>query len=290
MSVIISGSEGETFSTCERSHYYKFALGLQPKQENIYIRIGVAGHKALETFYRCALESNNDLSAMKVAVYEELGRMADKANDEEDFETISLISSRMGKYMDLYSGDGWRVIDVEGRYIHKLTDDIDYGMTLDLLVECTKGPLRGQCLVVDHKFCYNFFTPDEVEMNSQLPKYIVVLKQLGFNVRRGVLNQVRYRGDIKDGAKLFRRALIEPTTQRLEAIMDEQQKVSELIFQNLSKPVSTYRDEARRAMSKRNCGNCSFRKPCSMELDGRDHDASRLLAIHFKENTYGYRG
>ena len=170
------------------------------------------------------------------------------------------------------------------------TDDIDFGMTLDLLVEVTTGPLRGQVLVVDHKFCYNFFTNEEIEMNSQLPKYIVTLRELGFNVRKAVLNQIRYRGDIKDGNKLFRRSYVSPSPTRLSAIMEEQLKVSELVLDRVRMPVSEYRRIARRSMSKRNCGMCSFRGPCSMELDGRELEASRALSLHYTENTYGYRG
>ncbi len=289
MSIIISGSEGETFNTCERSHYYKFALGLEPKRFSHFIRIGVVGHKVLETYYRCAMETNNDRKAMYLAAVDELANFISRAQDEEEHDVIDIVSSRINQYMSFYK-DTWRVLDVEGKYFMPITENINYGMTLDLLVEETSGPYRGQAIVIDHKFCYNFFSPEELSMNAQMPRYISTLKHLGFDVRRGILNQVRYRADIKDPTKFFKRAYIKPSEHRLEAIMEEQRRVSETIHERVSLPVSVYRDISKRSMSRRNCGSCHFRLPCSLELDGKDMDASRVLSLDYVENSYGYRG
>jgi len=289
MTIVISNSEGETFSTCERMHYYKFALGLQPRRASHFIRIGVVGHKVLETYYRAGLETNSNRGEMYLAAMDELTRFADIAKDEDDMAIVSLISSRIQLYVNTYK-DTFRVIDVEGKYHKKLTDEITYGMTLDLLVEETAGPYRGQHFVIDHKFCYNFQTPDELSMNSQLPKYIDTLRGYGFNVKRGMLNQIRYRGDIKEESKLFKRQYLKPSDIRLMGIMDEQLKVSKEIHKRVTMPVALYRETSRRSMSKRNCGSCQFRLPCSMELDGNEQQATSILANDYIANTYGYRG
>lgn len=289
MTTTISNSEAETYNTCERMHYYKFALGLQPRRSSHFIRIGVVGHKVLETYYRCGLETNNDKRAMYLAAIDELAEFSANAKDEGELEIIDLVSSRINSYIRHYR-DTWRVIAVEDKYFKRLTEDIEFGMTLDLLVEETEGPLRGQHIVIDHKFCYNFQTAEELQMNSQVPKYISVLREHGFNVKRGMLNQIRYRGDIQDTEKLFKRSTIKPSDYRLDGIMNEQLKVSQEILANVSMPVSVYRDVARRSMSKRNCGSCQFRLPCSLELDGRENDASTILAMDYVGNTYGYRG
>jgi hypothetical protein len=62
-------------------HYYKFALGLQPRRASHFIRIGVVGHKVLETYYRAGLETNSNRGEMYLAAMDELTRFADLAKD-----------------------------------------------------------------------------------------------------------------------------------------------------------------------------------------------------------------
>lgn len=246
------------------------------------------GHKVLETFYRTGLDTPNKREWYDAAIAE-IERLTETAIDEEDLEITALVSDRFNKYVRHYRDD-WRIVDVEGKYQQHLEDDITYGMTLDLLIEEQSGAYRGQYIVIDHKWCYNFQTPDELMMNSQIPKYIATLRNNGFNVTRGMLNLIRYRSDIKDTDKLFKRSPLKPTDLRVENIMREQVATARLVRDRILMPVADYRDIAKRSMNKRNCGSCHFRLPCSLELDGRDKDASTALAVDYVENTYGYRG
>lgn len=284
----ISNSEGETFDHCERAHFYQFGLGLMPKHSSRYIKIGVLGHRILEAYYRRGLETT-DVQEWVRAGLDELVAVYTEAQDEDDIDIAELLANRYRLYTQRYSADHWRVIDVEGQYERKLTDDITYVMRLDLLVEDTGGPYKGQHLVVDHKFCYAFFSPEELSMNSQLVKYIATLQGYGFNVSRGILNQVRSREDIKDPLKMLRREIIRPSQERMDGMMHEQLMTSEVIASRLTMPVSAQRVMAKRSISRRNCGPCGFLLPCGMALDGRDKDESRVLAGDYGHNTYGYR-
>lgn len=288
--MIISNSEIDTLGTCERLHYYKFGLGLQPKKNNYPIRVGVAGHRVLETYYRAGLTSN-DRREWYLAAVNELAVLMSSCRTEEDSDIMNLVSRRFQQYVTHYPIDNkeWRIVDVEGQYQIPLSSDITYGMRLDLLVEVMTGPWRGQFIVVDHKFCYAFQTPEEIQMNAQLPKYILTLRYNGFKISRGILNQIRYRDDIKDETKIFRRAPMKPNEIRMAAMMEEQLKSSIDVAKRLNMPVADYREQSRRHLSKFVCGFCQFQLPCSLELDGKDVEASRVLAMDYKESTYGYR-
>jgi hypothetical protein len=162
-------------------------------------------------------------------------------------------------------------------------------MTLDLLVEETVGPSRGQMIVIDHKWIYRFHTADEIRMNAQIPKYLYTLQKSGFDVRYGILNEIRSRTDIRDPFKLFNRAEVRPSQVRIANVMREQLRASEIISRHLTEPVAVYNENARRNISKRSCGICHFRGPCSMSLDERYDMESRMLAIEYIGNDYGYR-
>jgi hypothetical protein len=284
----ISNSEAETYDKCERAHYYQFGLGLMPKQVPRPVRIGVLGHRILEAYYRTGLETTQRQEWYRAGL-DELTKLFQHVDNDDDWDILSLLGVRFGQYAEHYATDRWRVIDVEGHYEKKLSDDITYAMRLDLLVEVIAGPYSGQHLVVDHKFCYAFQSPDELSMNSQLTKYIATLRDYGFNVSRGILNQVRYREDVKDPLKIFRREVIRPTDERIAGMLREQLMTSQLIKDRLTLPISAQRVIAKRSISKYNCGLCGFLTPCGMSLDGRDYDESIILASDYEQNTYGYR-
>jgi hypothetical protein len=287
--MIISNSEVETYNNCERQHYYKFGLGLRPLVDKAAIRLGVYGHYVLESYYRQGLETNNRRVWYDAAIAS-IQELIDGAKSEQDHDLISLVTTRFHQYINYYADDtSWRIVDVEGTYILEIAPEISYAMTLDLLIQETVGPARGQYVVIDHKFIYRFHSIDEILMNAQIPKYIYTLRQSGFDVRYGMLNEIRSRTGIQDETKLFNRAVIRPSAVRMRGLIREQERTSDLIKRRLERPIANYRETARRNVAKITCGNCDFRLPCSMALDERFDQESRILAISYVPNTYGYR-
>lgn len=199
--------------------------------------------------------------------------------DHEDIDIVRVVSNRFMLYHERYQKDSFRVVGVEGVFSVPLDNGTTYPLTVDLLVEYTSGPWAGQYVAIDHKFRYDFFTPDELSMHIQTYKYIWALRKLGYPIKRSILNQLRYRDGVKDPDKLLKREILEPTETQLESIMSEHMAVSSEIETAKQQPVSWYGKHAHRRLNMRDCGHCYFRIPCRQELLGKD--ASATLANNY---------
>src|SRR5215203_2365357 len=47
----VSNTEVTSWLTCTRQHYYRFKLGVEPKQFSLALTRGIIGHSALEQYY-----------------------------------------------------------------------------------------------------------------------------------------------------------------------------------------------------------------------------------------------
>lgn len=263
--MIISNSEVDTRLRCRRQHYYSYALGLYPRKLSRANDIGLLGHHVLETYYRSIKEGAEQPEAYNAGMQQLI-----LAGGHVDAEVISLISERFTQYCQFYRHEQFEVIDVEGIYKVPLNDRITYGLTLDLLVKYTEGYWKGQYVVIDHKFRYNFFTPDELGLHAQTFKYIWALRKQDYPIRHSILNQIRYRTDVKDTRKLFKREELTPTDKQLETIMRDHLAISEEIYEAKTQPVSWLKDNSPRRYYPRDCAGCYFRIPCRLELIGKD--------------------
>jgi CRISPR/Cas system-associated exonuclease Cas4 (RecB family) len=285
--MIVSNSEVDSYLGCKRAHYYRFALGLSPKGMSRALHTGLLGHAVLEAYYNALKETSSTDDAFEAGMGVVAGAFA-----WEDAEIVNVIMNRYIEYVRYWS-DHWRVISVEGVYKVPLTDHLEFGMTADLVVEYLAGPYKGQLVVIDHKFRYNFPSPDELSMHVQLPKYIWGLRQLGYPVRFAMMNVLRYREGINDVDKLYRRYEIRPTEEHLKRIMAEHLAVAEEIYAAKTQPVNVYANKAHRRLDMRVCAGCYFRVPCRQDLMGVDE--SRTLASMFTPGgnqgpykAYGY--
>jgi len=285
-----SNSEIDIYNTCERKWWYAFALGLRPKRHTEALSYGVLGHKALEEFYRAKLDGadleESRLAGQKVI----LEYMAKNFNNpvlfQEEIDIAEVVASRFNAYVDYYKDDGWRVISVENTLVSTdVIPGIDYYMTSDLLAEETIGPYRGQIILIDHKWCYNFWTDVEATMHPQIPKYIDTARVNGYpDIKMGVINQIRYRSNAKE---LFRRKYIEPSNKSIETIRYEEGKAVREVEALARQDVKTSATLVRRKMQRRTCKECAFNLPCRMELNGED--PTEVFVEMFEPKDYGYR-
>lgn len=289
--MIISNSEVDTYLRCKKLHLYKNAMGLNPKAVSKPNSIGNLGHHVMEHFYR-AIQVGGTIEDARTLGIEEIT----KGYDFEDADVVGIVMNTFLLYVKRFAQADtklFRIESVEGKYTVPLNDRITFGLTLDLLVEYISGPWKGQYGVIDHKYKYNFDSPDELSMHVQTPKYVWALRQLGYPVRHSTLNQIRYRADIKDEEKLFKRQEIVPTGIHLENIMDEHLAVAEEIYTMKALPITSYSKLAHRRLYSKDCGGCYFRLPCRQELVGVD-SSSVLVSMYTPDNehglykTYGY--
>lgn len=207
----------------------------------------------------------------------------------EELDIVRVVSNRFMLYHERYQRDDFRVVAVEGVFSVPLDNGTTYPLTVDMLVTYDSGPWAGQYMVIDHKFRYDFFSPDELSMHVQTYKYIWALRKLGYPIKRSMLNQVRYRDGIKDQEKLLKREILEPTDIQLENIMAEHMAVSTEIQANKNQPVAWYGKHAPRRFYARDCSGCYFRIPCRQELLGKDASATFATAYAPEDPSTFYR-
>ena len=280
--VIISNSEVGTFLSCERKHYYAHGLGLAPKKTSDSLSRGIIGHEALAEYY---MHDRNPDKMFRVVDSHAVAGTG-------DMDMLTGLRTLLSFYVEHYADEDAKLFDileVEKAYYMDLGDDYSYGMRLDLLALMKAGPYMGEKMLIDHKFQYNFPTADELALNVQLPKYIGTLRKNGHDVKRGMLNVLRWRvtkANEHVAAERFRREVVTPSAPLIRNIMKEQVLASEKIADRKAISIEQYEATALRSINSMTCKNCAFSNLCSTELMGED--ASVMIQTEFQKNTYGY--
>lgn len=284
--MIVSNSEVETYQHCPRQHWYAYGLKRTPTDKTLPIKHGIMGHQVLEAYYRAKMERNTHGECVQAGMSVVAKYLTEDENYHEG-KVIPTVTDRFLAYTKHYQDEPWNILAVEKIYAINMIEGVDYAMQLDLLVEWTEGPYKGEVIIVDHKWGYNFQTADEVFFGGQLPKYIWTIRRSGYpDVKWGMVNQIRYRA-IKEPRpdQIFMRNRVEPTEAKLDNIMDAQLTVGYDIVKAKSRP-DWKTTVPTPYLSRITCKNCFFKMPCGIELDGRD--PTRTLAINYTDNTYGY--
>lgn len=282
--MLISNSEISTFQTCERKHYYSFREALKPDRHNISLTRGIVGHEALEAFYKAKASGQpkdrceKDLDA---ALSRAIIKYPEYARELAELRTV------LFRYSDHYWDEPWKILEVESLHETPLLENstVEYGLRLDLLVEVTAGIKKGQILVVDHKFVYNFFSDKEKQMNGQLAKYMRTLRHNGIPVRNGVLNQIRYR-KLKEPKpdSIFRRDPIVSTDAELDRFWEEFKRPVKRLLELTELDQETHKRNSEMHIDKQTCGECAFQPLCKLWLLGQDETSTKRLL--YKHNDY----
>jgi len=264
--MLISNSRVNTFLTCQRREYYSFRERLQPLNRNYgkALTRGIVGHEALEIYYGAKQDGMPKEYCLNVAI-----EVVDKAIDDipEFTNEFLQLQDVLRAYVDLYWDENWEVLDVEGQYesfLDNSTVEIKYGMRLDLLVKEGKD-----IILVDHKFVYNFFTEKELKMNSQTRKYIKCLRDNGINVKKAILNQIRYR-ELKNPnpEKCFKRTPVISSYQEIDNVVNEHNKVASTIYDLHQLPMAEHMTQTTMHIDKGTCTYCAFQPLCKDFLQG----------------------
>jgi CRISPR/Cas system-associated exonuclease Cas4 (RecB family) len=238
--------------------------------ESHSLATGSAGHKILEAFYKAILDGEDFDSALEQAhvTYGEI--------IESGFEEAG---NRASLFDSLFNGDygyfahepfiesGWEIMAVEADFnlLYDEETDAHYPFVVDLIA---KDP-EGRIVVIDHKFVYDFYTPEATDMQPQIPKYIGALRALGYDVSHGAYNMIRTRklkAVTPEQNNYF--MLLKPNTTRVRNTFLEQITVANEIQALKTLPIEDQEGRAHRVANKMVCQSCSFRDLCSTELVG----------------------
>lgn len=286
--MLLSNSEVNTFQTCERQHYYAFREALKPKQgHSKSLTRGIVGHEALEFYYKAKQQGYS-----RDVCREQIRRIL--ANSEVDYpayaKEIEQLYTVLSRYVDFYWDEPWKILEVESLHSTPLDNSTEYGLRLDLLVEVTAGRDKGQIIIVDHKFVYDFFSDREKQMNTQLVKYIRTLRNNGIPARKGILNQIRYRQmKSTDPNMMFRRDTIVTTDKESERFMEEFKKVATDIGWLTGMDKTMHKELSRMHIDKQTCGSCAFQPLCKLYLQGLEEQPTKDMLYTHNDYVDQYR-
>lgn len=261
---IISHSEVESLSQCEQKHYNAHVLKITSKNHAPGLQRGTDGHKFNETFFKAILKGKSNEEAKMEAILA-------TATLEYGPEVINKCVPWVDK---IWPTLGWKIVACEMELRVAISETLVYACKIDLLVE-----IKGKLVLVDHKFLYDFYTQQMVDIFPQLPKYMVALKQHGYNVDYAIYNQFRTR-DVTDWDKKYQILETHPNELRMKRAFHEQVMQMKRIESGIPDPLHS--------SNKMNCGNCQFSDLCAEELAGNQNSADLMRKAFYVPNTYGY--
>jgi len=274
----VSHSEVDSYLLCRRKHYYGYGLSLERISTSQSLATGTAGHRILEAFYAHLLSlsdtaagqlENFDLALERAySVYREvMDEGYTDANNRAMLHDI-LFHEEWGYFANEFMvKNGWRVLAVEAEFslIYDTDTQSSYPFVVDMLVQDPEG----RYVVIDHKFVYDFYTPEQTDLQPQIPKYIGALRAMGHEVAYGAYNMLRTRKlktPAADSMNYF--MILKPNTDRVLNTFMEQLGVAAEIQALKELSIDEQNKRAYRTANKMVCQSCSFRDICSTELIG----------------------
>lgn len=286
---LISNSEVDSFLTCERKHLFAFGFKKEAKRTSRSLSIGIVGHEILAEYYR-ALQGGANKGLAEQAAMKHLTGILRK--DVYDPEALTVVHALISRYIaqDTLAGNT-KILEVETDFYLPINKDYWYAMRLDLLVEALVGSQRGNVLLVDHKFTYDFYTYDDLKLNPQMPKYVSAVRFASYPVSDAYINQIRTRFPAhligkKTNEDLFNRAPVGITTERVRSALSHQMAISKRIIERRKMPIELQIEEAVPVLNKMICRNCPFKSACERMEDGLP--AEKALGPEYKQRVYGY--
>ena len=207
----ISHSRVESALLCMRKDHYGYYLGLRRKKESDSLAIGTAGHACLEALYSTLLAQGKSAAAQRRAWKHGVAAMWAKYHGlvAEGYEDGASNRWTLEECLQHYERlealvqNGWRVLAVEKEFHVRWNDE---GDTMNFKVDLIAANPQGKIVVVDHKFVWDYYSPKVVRLQPQLPKYIGMLRFLGYKIESGLYNMVRTRK--VQGEKMLKADLI----------------------------------------------------------------------------------
>lgn len=297
----VSNSEVQTFLLCRQRYHLAHDLNLEPIHPGPALYRGSVGHEMLEAYYRVFIglfpgqktpEVYAKAEAEAWAVYRKYFAMADMSQNEVLVDLRQIMKQYFEyarSYKDKTSTNSnqreWVILQVEKYYELDLTDEYKYVARLDLAAR-----IDGLVTIVDHKFVYDFWTQDKLDLNPQLPKYTGILRNNGIRVDQVMVNQIRYRPKKKppfySDEERFKYSFSIPTDMEVRTHLKEQLLVSEQVVAWRDKPMEERAATAVRILNDMVCRGCPVKSLCIMGLKGIDFNNE--IKVSYQPNTYDY--
>lgn len=281
----ISNSEVTSWLSCRQKYDFEFVRNLTPKQTGVPLARGTLGHYAFELYIKARLNGGDHVEAYRASQAAFTEAMSQGVTVDVVMETKFLYD----RYIDHHKGwPEFELLGTEERIDLKITDEITIAIRYDAMMREVRS---GKRFIMDFKYTYDFWSPQDHDTNLQMPKYIAVMNANGMEIHGGILEEVRTRklGEEKsrDPKNLWRRTYYYPS------IAKKRNSLKQHIAASLE--IMDYRALSEEEREVRNipvfnkhgaCKFCNFVSLCASKVDGKDITTD--IEVDFTENTYGY--
>lgn len=291
MTFKVSTSEVATFLTCKQRWMYAHhpSYNLEPRTLGMALTRGVVGHGALEVYYKAIFDGKLEATAIEEAqqyiVSQSLSAIM--LGDSEKALMISSLGLVLNNYYEetKWLLDKYNILGVENLVSAPLpgAEDIHFAGRIDLMLEVSSGPNRGEVIPWDHKFTYNFWSAKALKMNAQISNYIWVVREMGSRSRKGIISMLRYREDAKES---FFQEEVPTNSSMRNTFIKNHVVAAKQIVELKHKDKVGLDDGVTRSSSKFNCEYCPFVDLCYTEASGED--SSTMVKASYRKNSYGY--
>lgn len=279
-----SHSETEAFRSCERRHFYGYGLRLRRSKISVALARGIVGHEVLAEYYTQCKDGASFRDA-RSAAYALLGQRLSEI--EDDYPSDRLREDLVGCFKDYFKlaeteFDDIEVLGVEQSFTVRINDSFTLPFVVDLIIR-----YRGRLEAWDHKFVWDFFNPNIVDLSPQLPLYYAGLAMLDYPHATVRYNEIRYRSTEKikaDPLSRINRPAPRISPRRVQTTMEEQIRVGQRIYDLKQLPIEQWEKQVVRAANNQTCKNCDFAPMCIGELNGEDRNKF-YVGVDYHERT-----
>lgn len=292
----VSHSEAESFLSCRRKHFYGYIKngGLKPNISAAALSRGSFLHECLEAYYETVLKaggtSKKQRAAHQAGVDAALAHYKSRTEGKGEHYDDTPTSGRRSVYEAVFEfylpneslvRAGWIIQAVELKSALEMELDTSTIYQYPFVVDLIALDPHGKTVVIDHKFLYDFYSPDDTDLLSQLPKYLGALRAGGYDADYAAYNMIRNRSK-KDAQieDVVRFLPVKPGVHQVQDVMLEQFSVAATIIDLRAESEEAAESVAFRSASTITCRGCDFTDICRTERVGGD--ISPALAIDFE--------
>lgn len=240
------------------------------------LRKGSDAHTFLDAFYE-ATRKNEPYD-----IKQHLQELIVGVDDYQALEYLENMCWLVGRYIeDIASKDNWEIVASELYFCEVFTTPKGRQYKLEGYIDLVVR-INGKLWVIDHKThggTQYVWTPEQVQIDSQLATYVVAMRKMGYPVHGVLINQLntypyKKRAEVTPD-KLFTREPSYRTDVELDAMLDNLGRIVDDIFKNEG---DIYRNFTR------DCSKfCQFHEPCLLDMKGINISEFLPVAYEKKE-------
>lgn len=282
----ISNSEVTAFLSCKRQYEFAFIENLQPKETSLPLSRGTTFHLGMENYWKRRLAGEPHAKAFTFAAEETFSVIPEGFTLEAVMEAQFLWT----RYMEFHQGfPDIEPLGTENQISLPLTPTLNTVIKYDFYFRKIS---TNKYAIMDYKTSYDFWQPEDHDLNGQMPKYIAVMQANGIRVDEGYIEEIRTRKlgaeKSREAKNLWRTTRYVPSAARKQSVLQQHIGASLQIEEFRALAAEDRAKEALPVLNKHGaCKYCNFKSLCISLIEGKK-DLSVDIRVGFEPNMYGY--